>query len=120
MQNGYYVSFGNFGWTNVDRFIATQDPKHRFLCAPEGYDNTNSAIYLSYDGKVQMLAKLDTFTAADYLVNTTDNLVGLACHIIFVTEENGHGNENAIKGVTITSGAIQLYLAETTVGTEAN
>jgi hypothetical protein len=51
MQNGYYVSFGNFGWTNVDRFIATQDPKHRFLCAPEGYDNTNSAIYLSYDGE---------------------------------------------------------------------
>jgi hypothetical protein len=41
--------------------------------APEGYDNTNSAIYLSYDGEgTNALAKLDTFTAADYLVNTTD------------------------------------------------
>jgi hypothetical protein len=32
--------------------------------APEGYDNTNSAIYLSYDGEgTNALAKLDTFTA---------------------------------------------------------
>ena len=122
MQNGYYVSFGNFGWTNVDRFYSDPRPKTSILVgAPEGYDNTNSAIYLSYDGEgTNALAKLDTFTTAGLFSEHYGQIpVGLACHIIFVTEENGQW-KYAIKGVTIASGAIYNFtLAETSVGTEA-
>ena len=122
MQNGYYVSFGNFGWANVDRFYSDPRPKTSILVgAPEGYDNTNSAIYLSYDGEgTNALAKLDTFTTAGLFSEHYGQIpVGLACHIIFVTEENGQW-KYAIKGVTIATGAIYNFtLAETSVGTEA-
>lgn len=63
--NNYYVTFGNFGWTNVDRFYSDPRPKTTILVdVPEGYDNKNSAVYLSYDGEgTNALAKLDTYTA---------------------------------------------------------
>ncbi|WP_166926434.1 hypothetical protein [Flavobacterium poyangense] len=118
----YYVTFGNFGWTNVDRFYSDPRPKTTLLVdAPEGYDNNNSAVYLSYDGEgTNALAKLDTYTAAGLFSEHYGQIpIGLACHIIFVTEDNGQWRY-AIKGVTVTAGAIYTFtLAETTVGTEA-
>lgn len=120
--NNYYVSFGNFGWTNVDKFYSDPRPKTTILAdAPEGYDNTNSAIYLSYDGEGQnALAKLDTYTAAGLFSEHYGQIpIGLACHIIFATEDNGQWRY-AIKAVTTTANAVYTFtLAETTVGTEA-
>lgn len=120
--NNYYVSFGNFGWTNVDRFYSDPRPKTVILVdAPEGYDNTNSAIYLSYDGEgTNALAQLDTYTAEGLFSEHYGQIpVGLACHIIFATEENGNWRY-AIKGVTIQANDVFTFtLAETTVGTEA-
>ncbi|PJJ09801.1 hypothetical protein CLU83_3176 [Flavobacterium sp. 1] len=120
--NNYYVSFGNFGWTNVDKFYSDPRPKTTILAdAPEGYDNTNSAIYLSYDGEGQnALAKLDTYTAAGLFSEHYGQIpIGLACHVIFATEENGQW-KYAIKAVTTTANAVYTFtLAETTVGTEA-
>jgi hypothetical protein len=121
-QNSYYVSFGNFGWTNVDKFYSDPRPKTTILVdAPEGYDNTNSAIYLSYDGEGNnALAKLDTYTAEGLFSEHYGQIpVGLACHIIFATEDNGNWRY-AIKAVTIQANDIFTFtLAETTVGTEA-
>jgi len=120
--NNYYVSFGNFGWTNVDKFYSDPRPKTTILVdAPEGYDNTNSAIYLSYDGEGNnALAKLDTYTAQGLFSEHYGQIpVGLACHIIFATEDNGNWRY-AIKAVTIQANDIFTFtLAETTVGTEA-
>jgi len=120
--NNYYVTFGNFGWTNVDRFYSDPRPKTTILVdAPEGYDNTNSAVYLSYDGEGNnALAKLDTYTAEGLFSEHYGQIpVGLACHIIFATEDNGNWRY-AIKGVTTTANAVYTFtLAETTVGTEA-
>lgn len=120
--NNYYVTFGNFGWTNVDKFYSDPRPKTTILVdAPEGYDNTNSAVYLSYDGEGQnALAKLDTYTAAGLFSEHYGQIpVGLACHIIFATEDNGQWRY-AIKAVTIAAGDIYTFtLAETTVGSEA-
>lgn len=122
VQNSYYVTFGNFGWTNVDRFYSDPRPKTTILVgAPQGYNNTNSAIYLSYDGEGQnALAKLDTYTAAGLFSEHYGQIpVGLACHIIFATEDNGQWRY-AIKAVTITAGATYTFtLAETSVGSEA-
>ena len=120
--NNYYVSFGSFGWTNIDKFYSDPRPKTTILVdAPEGYDNTNSAIYLSYDGEGQnALAKLDTYTAEGLFSEHYGQIpVGLACHIIFATEDNGNWRY-AIKGVTTTANAVYTFtLAETTVVTEA-
>lgn len=120
--NNYYVSFGNFGWTNVDRFYSDPRPKTTILAeAPAGYDNTNSAIYLSYDGEGQnALAKLDTYTAAGLFSEHYGQIpIGLACHVIFATEDNGQWRW-AIKGVTVAANDVYTFtLAETTVGTEA-
>lgn len=120
--NNYYVTFGNFGWTNVDRFYSDPRPKTTLLvAAPEGYDNENSAVYLSYDGEgTNALAKLDTYTAAGLFSEHYGQIpVGLACHVIFVTEENGQWRY-AIKSVTVAANDVYTFaLAETTVGTEA-
>lgn len=118
----YYVTFGNFGWTNVDKFYSDPRPKTTILIeAPEGYDNNNCAIYLSYDGEgTNALAKLDTYTAEGLFSEHYGQIpVGLACHIIFATEDNGNWRY-AIKGVTIQANDIFTFtMAETTVGTEA-
>jgi hypothetical protein len=122
-QNSYYVSFGNFGWTNVDRFYSDPRPKTTILVgAPAGYDNTNSAIYLSYDGEgTNALAKLDTYNTVTALFSEHYGQVpvGLQCHVIFATEDNGQWRY-AIKGVTVAANDVYTFtLAETTVGTEA-
>jgi hypothetical protein len=121
-QNSYYVSFGNFGWTNVDRFYSDPRPKTTILAdAPDGYDNTNSSIYLSYDGEGNnALAKLDTYTAAGLFSEHYGQIpIGLACHVIFVTEDNGNWRY-AIKAVTVQANDVYTFtMGETTVGTEA-
>lgn len=118
----YYVTFGNFGWTNVDRFYSDPRPKTTLLVdVPEGYDNENSAVYLSYDGEgTNALAKLDTYTTEGLFSEHYGQIpVGLACHVIFVTEDNGQWRY-AIKAVTVAANDVYTFtLAETTVGTEA-
>lgn len=122
MQNNYYVTFGNFGWTNVDKFYSDPRPRTTILAdAPDGYDNTNSAIYLSYDGEGQnALAKLDTYTAAGLFSEHYGQIpIGLACHVIFATEDNGQWRY-AIKAVTVAANDVYTFtLAETSIGTEA-
>lgn len=121
-QQTYYASFNNFGWTNVDKFAAYAGTKTQILASvPSEYNITNCAVYLHYDGEGNALAKLDTYDAASGLFSEHYGQVpvGLACHIIFATEENGQWRY-AIKPVTITANAVYTFtLAETTVGSEA-
>jgi hypothetical protein len=122
-QNSYNVTFGNFGWTNVDKFYSDPRPRTTILAAvPTGYDNTNSAIYLSYDGEGQnALAKLDTYnpTTKQFSEHYGQIPIGLACHVIFATEDNGNWRY-AVKAVTVAPGDVYTFtLGETTVGTEA-
>lgn len=122
-QNSYYVTFGNFGWTNVDRFYSDPRPKTTLLASvPNGYDNTNCAIYLSYDGEGQnALAKLDTYnsTTKKFSEHYGQIPIGLQCHVIFATEESGLWRY-AIKAVTVAANDEYVFtLGETTVGTEA-
>ena len=118
----YYVTFGKFGWTNVDRFYSDPRPKTTLLVkAPEGYTNENSAVYLSYDGEgTNALAKLDTYTSAGLFSEHYGQIpIGLKCHVIFATEANGQWRY-AIKAVTVAANDVYTFtLAETTVGTEA-
>jgi hypothetical protein len=117
----YYAVFNNFGWTNVDKFYSDAGPKTTILVdVPNGYDNTNSAVYLHYDGEGNALANLDTYDENTGLFSEHYGQIpiGLACHIIFATESDGQWRY-AIKGVTITANTTYSFtLSETTVGTE--
>jgi hypothetical protein len=118
----YYAFFGNFGWTNVDRFYSDPRPRTMILSeAPSGYNFENSAVYLHYDGEANTLAKLDTFNAGtnQFSEHYGQIPIGLECHVIFATEEAGQWRY-AIKAATIAAGDVYTFtLAETTLGSEA-
>lgn len=116
----YYIYFDAFGWTNCDRFYSFTGPKTAILVdVPEGYDNTNSAVYLSYDGEGNALANLDTYTTEGLFSEHYGEVpVGLACHVIFISESDG-SYRYAIKPVTVAENEIiSIALSETTTGTE--
>lgn len=118
----YYAFIGEFGWTNIDRFY--NDPRPKTLIqaqAPIGYNFTNSAMYLSYDGEDTGLAALDTYDGTLNLFSEHYGQIpiGLECHVIFATEDNGIWRY-AIKAVTIAANDIITFsLGETALATEA-
>lgn len=120
--NSYYAFIGDFGWSNVDRFYSDPRQKTTILVdVPEGYDNTNCAVYLSYDGEDTGLANLDTFDPLTGLFSEHYGQipVGLECHVIFISEEDGDW-KYAIKAATIVeNGVITINENETSVVTEA-
>ena len=120
--NQYYAFLNNFGWSNVDRFYSDPRPKTTILVdVPEGYDNENSSVFLSYDGEESGLANLDTYDATTGLFSEHYGQipVGLECHVIFVSEENNNW-KYAIQAATIVeNGVITITDAETAVVTEA-
>ena len=120
--NQYYGFFQSFGWSNVDRFYSDPRPKTTILVGvPEGYNNTNSAVFISYDGEDAGLANLDTYDANTGLFSEHYGQIpiGLECHIIFATED-GDNWKYAIKAVTITENGIVTFTdGETSIATEA-
>ncbi|MEP3838350.1 MAG: hypothetical protein ABJM36_11920 [Algibacter sp.] len=120
--NQYYGFFNSFGWSNVDRFYNDPRPKTTILVGvPEGYDNANSAVYISYDGEDSGLAKLDTYDEVSGLFSEHYGQIpiGLECHIIFATED-GDNWKYAIKTVTIAENDVITFTdGETAIATEA-
>ncbi|GAB1855350.1 hypothetical protein MHTCC0001_01830 [Flavobacteriaceae bacterium MHTCC 0001] len=120
--NQYYGFFNSFGWSNVDRFYNDPRPKTTILVAvPDGYDNTNSAVYISYDGEDTGLANLDTYDAGTGLFSEHYGQIpiGLECHIIFATED-GNNWKYAIKSATIAENDVITFIEdETAIATEA-
>ena len=104
---GFYVApFGDFGWTNVDRFFSDPRPKTTILVAvPEGFNDENSRVYLSYVGEPNALAHLDTYDATTGIFSEHYGQIpiGLECHVIFTSEEDGSWLYG-IKSVTIADG----------------
>ena len=102
-QSLYVAFFSNFGWTNVDRFWSDPRPKTKLWAAvPEGFDNGNCALYLSYNGEAGSLANLDAYDPETGLFSEHTGIIpiGLECHVIFVSEDNGNW-VYAINPVTI-------------------
>ncbi len=118
MYNAY---FGDFGWTNVDKFYSDPRPKTTILVdAPEGYDNLNSAVYLVYDDQPNALANLDTYSNDLFSEHYGQIPIGLECNVVFATAE-GENWRYAIKAVTIVeNGIIEFTLSDTQVGTESD
>lgn len=120
--NQYYAFLSDFGWSNVDRFY--NDPREKttiLVGVPEGYDNQNCSVFLSYDGEDTGLANLDTYDANSGLFSEHYGQIpiGLECHVIFVTEE-ANDWKYAVKAVTIVeNGVITFTDSETSVVTQA-
>ncbi len=118
----YNATLPGFGWTNVDRFYNDPRPRTQLLATvPAGYDENNSAIYLHYDGQGNSLAKFDRYLNAtqQFSEHYGQIPIGLVCHAIFVTEDNGQWRY-AIKSFTVQSGDIYNFtLSETVLGNQA-
>lgn len=119
--NSYYAMIGDFGYTNVDRFISDSGPKTTLkVTVPNGYNFDNSSVYLTYDGEDHSLANLDTFDEeGGYFTEHYGQVpIGLDMHVIFMTEKDGQWRY-AIKGVTVAEGdQYDFSLSETTLGSE--
>ena len=120
LTDGYRGILDNFGWTNLDRWY--RDPRPKTLLqvdVPEGYDNTNSNVYVSYDGEPTALASLDVYNEETGLFSEHFGLIpiGLEVHIIFVSVQNDQ-YIYAIQEVTIEENHLEV-IGTTTTGTEA-
>lgn len=79
-------------WCNIDKL--DQIPGERtkiFVDVPDGFDNTNSSVYLSYQGFTNMLFELDSFDPnTGFFGNSYNNTpIGMTCNIIFTSQQNG-------------------------------
>ena len=115
----YYAIQSKFGWTNIDKWYNDPRPKTTlYVDLPDGYDNTNCAVYLSYDGEARALAQFDRFDETTQLFTEHYGLIpiGLEVHFIVVSvvEDQWH---YAIAASTIGEGHVQL-IEELTATTE--
>lgn len=76
-----------WGWTNVDRFYSDPRPKTTIkVKLPDGYDNTNAEVFLTYDGEQTALASLDTYTSDGYFSEHYGLIpIGLEMHVIAIS-----------------------------------
>lgn len=121
-QSLYMAFFSNFGWTNVDRFWSDPRPKTQLWAeVPEGFDNANCALYLSYNGEAGSLANLDAYNPDTKLFSEHTGIIpiGLECNVIFVSEDNGNWLY-AINPVTIiANGTIVIEESDLATTTES-
>jgi len=106
----YYGFVDQFGWTNIDRWYSDPRPKTTlFVDVPEGYDNTNCSVYLSYDGEPTALATFDIYNEDDELFTEHYGQIpiGLEVHFILVSVVDGEWNYT-IQAATIGEDHIEV------------
>lgn len=105
-DNFYYALISDFGWTNIDRFYSFTGPKTTLLVdAPAGYDNTNCAIYLSYDGEESGLASLDKYLPATDLFTEHYGEIPVGQEVTFIIISIVEGEYSySTKSATIAAG----------------
>lgn len=103
----YTTFFPDFGWFNCDRFFNAPDPKTAITVAiPQEFTQENSNVYLALQGEPNSLA---------YLYGEFP--VGLAAHIIFLSEEDGNFRY-AVRTLTLEANQQVIFtIQETTVAT---
>ena len=107
----YWMLSDEFGWTNIDRWYSDPRPKTTInVAVPDGWDDTNSAVYLSYDGEATALARMDTYDDDTELFSEHYGLIpiGLEIHVIFVTESEGDWSYT-IQSTTIVDGHLTTF-----------
>lgn len=108
LAGGYYtIADTTFGWTNVDRFFEDPRPKTTLnVKLPNGFDNTNTKVFVTYDGQPTALANLDVFTNEGYFSEHYGQIpIGMQIHIIAMTRISGKLHYNIVPA-TIEDGKI--------------
>ena len=81
----YEILPGEWGWTNIDKFYSDPRPKTEiFAELPEGFDDTNTEVYISYDGESNALAQFDVWTGDRFSEHYGLIPIGLEVHFIAV------------------------------------
>ncbi|RZS98935.1 hypothetical protein [Aquimarina brevivitae] len=118
--SGYGGFLSNFGWTNIDRWFSDPRPKTTlYVNVPEGFDDTNCNVYVSYDGEPTALALLDIYNTETELFSEHYGQIpiGLEVHIIFVSIQDDQ-YVYAIQPTTIEEDHTEV-ITETSTATEA-
>jgi len=98
-----------FGWTNLDHWYSFTGPKTTlFVDVPDGYDQTNCNVYLSYDGETG-LAKMDIWdTDQEMFTEHYGSLpIGKEVHFIMIADIDGQLYYK-IQGNTIVDNHIEV------------
>ena len=106
----YGFDISSFGWTNLDRWYSYSGPKTQlYVDVPDGFNGSNCAVFLSYDGEPTALAKMDVFDSGLQLFTEHYGQipVGQQVHIIMVAEIDGQLNY-AINATTITNNHTEI------------
>lgn len=119
---GYYSGVvSNFGWTNVDKFATYAAPKTLLKArAPEEFNATNCAVYISFDGESNALGSLDEFLTDEGVFSEHYGQIpiGLDVHLIAISMVDGT-YYSSITPATIVADAV-IELAELTETTETD
>lgn len=116
----YYVFQSKFGWTNIDRWYNDPRPKTTiFVDVPEGFDNTNCAVYVMYDGEPTALASFDMYDEDKKLFTEHYGLipVGLEVHFMLVSIIEGKIHY-AVQAATITKDHVEVIGAVQAISEE--
>ncbi|NDI97957.1 hypothetical protein GWA97_02600 [Flavobacterium sp. LaA7.5] len=83
----------SFGWCNIDKLDALGFDEYTgiWVDAPDGFDDTNSMVYMSYQGQMNMLTGFNNFDyGAQLFDDPYDNIpVGAQFNVIFVSSQGG-------------------------------
>ncbi len=120
VYSAYYAFQNKFGWTNIDRWYSDPRPKSTiFVEVPEGYNNSNCAVFIAYSGVPPALGRFDKFD--DKTRRFTEHYglipIGLNVHIILVSMAENKISY-AIKNVTITENQVVVINEVKTVTEE--
>ncbi|WP_417354278.1 hypothetical protein [Flavobacterium sp.] len=114
VENGEYIlKLREFGWCNIDKLAEYPNEKTTiFVDVPNGFDDTNSKVYLAFEGQQNMLVSLDHYDQGTQLFGETYNLlpVGEQCHIIFASGQGGQWIY-AVQTITITPNGVYVVNA---------
>jgi len=98
-QDYYYVFGEGLTHINIDRFWDDTNPKTNVsVSVPQGYDNSNSGVFVSFDDVLGIL--WTGYDSDQTKFNTGSIPVGVTCNVVFVSESNGKW-VYAIKSYTI-------------------
>ena len=119
----YNIWSNEFGWTNVDRFSAEPDPSTQIkVTVPSAYNQTNSAVYLSYENERNLLAQLDVYDVQENYFSEHYGFVpiGKTVHVIFTTESNGSIVYGIKKVTIVANGVINFAESDLNITSKSN
>lgn len=109
-QTAYFVFQSQFGWTNIDRWYSDPRPKTTiFVDVPEGFDNSNCAVFIAYDGEPTALGRFDKYDVTKGMFTEHYGLIPIGLKVYFILisiiENKIH---YAIQGATITENHVEV------------